>query len=141
MVCPTGVALQFSAFGLVFFLLGFPFVSLVEPEGLRWAVLFVFLFLKVVLYSSIFTGVMMLINNSCMPSERGAVNGLGQSLVAICRMLGPLCGGSIWSWSNTLAWLPCRWVAVYLVAALIANAQLWLSKQLPESLNAPLDDP
>jgi hypothetical protein len=30
---------------------------------------------------------------------------------------------------------------VYLVAALIANAQLWLSKQLPESLNAPLDDP
>ena len=50
-----------------------------------------------------FCQVMLLVNTSAPMSELGAVNGLGQTLAAAMRALGPLGGGASWSGALSLA--------------------------------------
>lgn len=50
-----------------------------------------------------FCQVMLLVNTSAPTSELGAVNGLGQTLAAAMRALGPLGGGASWSGAISLA--------------------------------------
>jgi cyanate permease len=44
-----------------------------------------------------FTAVMLQVNDSCSPKNLGSVNGLGQSLGALARAIGPGIGGILWS--------------------------------------------
>jgi MFS family permease len=46
-----------------------------------------------------FTSIFALINNGCRRRERGAANGIGQTLVSVGRSVGPLFGGIIFAWS------------------------------------------
>lgn len=52
--------------------------------------------------SIIFVTTLCFMNNSVPPSQCGRVNGIGQSLSALMRGIGPITGGAIWSWSMTL---------------------------------------
>ena len=40
---------------------------------------------------------MIMINNSVLDESLGVVNGLGQSLASLARMIGPGLGGILWS--------------------------------------------
>jgi len=39
------------------------------------------------------------INDIVIPSERALMNGIGQSIGSLARIIGPTLGGSLWSWS------------------------------------------
>ena len=41
-----------------------------------------------------------LVNNSSLPETKGTVNGIGQSLVAILRSVGPTVGSLGFAWSE-----------------------------------------
>ena len=41
-----------------------------------------------------------MVNNSSLPETKGTVNGIGQSLVALLRSLGPTVGSLSFSWSE-----------------------------------------
>ena len=43
---------------------------------------------------------MIMINNSVLDESLGVVNGLGQSLASLARMVGPGFGGMLWSIST-----------------------------------------
>ena len=42
-----------------------------------------------------------MVNNSALPETRGLVNGIGQSLVAIARSIGPTNGALLFAWSES----------------------------------------
>ena len=44
---------------------------------------------------------MVMVNNSALPETRGLVNGIGQSLVAIARSIGPTNGALLFAWSES----------------------------------------
>ena len=81
------------------------------------------------------TSVFVFINNSCYSHQRGTVNGIGQSLSSLGRMIGPVVFSFIFAWSenNQLQWPLNYYVSFYLIFFLsIANAQL--SRYLPKSI-------
>ena len=41
-----------------------------------------------------------MVNNSSLPETKGTVNGIGQSLVAIFRSIGPSAGSLGFAWSE-----------------------------------------
>lgn len=59
-------------------------------------------------HSFTFNRTMIMINNSVFDESLGAVNGLGQSMAALARTIGPAIGGLLWSIS-----LEVRHVYVY----------------------------
>jgi cyanate permease len=65
-----------------------------------WALLITCASIKNVFACMTFTAVMMQVNDSCPSRYLGAVNGLGQSLGALARAIGPALGGILWSLSQ-----------------------------------------
>ena len=84
-----------------------------------------------------FTPVFMLINGSAPQASLGAVNGLGQSLAAFSRTVGPLVGGGVWAAS--LAWGDWHHLVVYVIAAALAALTYAVSLCLRKKVNE--DDP
>jgi MFS family permease len=84
-----------------------------------------------------FTPVFMLINGSAPQASLGAVNGLGQSLAALSRTVGPLVGGGVWAAS--LAWGDWHHMVVYSIAAALAALTYVVSLSLRKKVNE--DDP
>lgn len=89
-----------------------------------------------------FTAIMVIVNNSAPPSELGAVNGLGQSLAAIARGIGPVLGGCLWTVSLVIGessqsalcpstaslWIP------FIARALVLLVAVYFGCVLPRSL-------
>jgi MFS family permease len=73
-----------------------------------------------------FTAVMIQVNHSVYEDYLGAVNGLGQSLAALARAIGPALGGMLWSMSikNHFVFLNFIGVSVLLCCCGLLNRQL-----------------
>ena len=83
-----------------------------------------------------FTCVFVLISNASTVSNRGTVNGLGQSLASIGRTVGPVFGGNTiaWSMSQNGAY-PINWMFTWHLVALLTFVLILEVRMLPESVN------
>lgn len=122
--------------------LSMPFIALLNRTVLshlsdqaHWWILWTLLplvnVLKSVFSCLAFGAVMIQVNHSVHDEYLGAVNGLGQSLAALARAIGPAIGGAMWSLST-------RHHFVYLNFIVIAVAFcvcLYLNSLLPASLD------
>ena len=111
-----------TAISVPYFLL-FPLLSNLESvhlnEYVMFAIISVCCFIRAAIGACSFTPLFMLINGSAPQSSLGAVNGLGQTLAAASRTVGPLIGGGVWS--LTIEWGEWHHFVVYaIVGALCA---------------------
>lgn len=90
---------------------------------------------------STFTCMFIFISNSCEIAVRGTVNGIGQTLVAICRMLGPTVGSIMfaWSMSNGASW-PLDYHFVWYVLAAIGMLSYYMIYRLPVAIEQSVRD-
>eukprot|EP00761_Pharyngomonas_kirbyi_P006981 gb/GECH01006990.1/.p1 GENE.gb/GECH01006990.1/~~gb/GECH01006990.1/.p1 ORF type:complete len:175 (+),score=22.50 gb/GECH01006990.1/:1-525(+) len=65
-----------------------------------WIVLVLVYSWRTVMTLVCFTAVNIIVNNSILPENRGRLNGIAQSSVALARALGPVGGASLFAWSN-----------------------------------------
>jgi len=66
-------------------------------NGVFWSCLCFFQITRTFIFITAFTSILIVLNNSATRHNRGIVNGCGQSLAALCRVLGPLAGGGMWA--------------------------------------------
>ena len=81
---------------------------------------------------------MVLINNSVVNADKGSANGLGQSLVALTRAVGPSFGSAVFAacLSLSLPWPLDAHIMFYFMAA--ASVILgFISFLMPKSINYP----
>ena len=89
-----------------------------------------------------FTSCYIFIANSCTSKSRGSINGLGQTIGAFGRMVGPVFAGNIFSFSlqNNWGWFFNQHLLFY-VLILFISATLAFSFHMPESINKRLPEP
>jgi MFS family permease len=86
-----------------------------------------------------FASVYALINNSCGPLNRGAVNGAGQSLASFTRIIAPVIGGFFFTWSiehkkvRPASMVDVR--AVFILLAVWCTLTAYVASTLPISIN------
>jgi hypothetical protein len=95
-------------------------------DRLLWLLLGSCATLKNIFACCAFTAVMIQVNDSCSHKHLGAVNGLGQSLGALARAVGPAVGGLLWSISLHTNFIFTNFLgcAVLLVICQCLNYQL-----------------
>merc|ERR1712225_187972 len=77
-----------------------PLVRYTLPnQGAMWTLLAVLCLCRSVAGQFTFSSVFALIANSVQPDVLGSVNCLGQMLVALFRMIGPVVAGPVYFWS------------------------------------------
>lgn len=91
-----------------------------------------------------------MVNNSALQETRGTVNGIGQSLVAIARSIGPSVGSLLFAWSEAngkytcnkecnlsfllgLNW-PLNYHLTFLIVSIGAIVTILVSFLLPKSI-------
>jgi len=74
-----------------------------SSSWLVWTSLIINLGLRGIMSTSIYTPIMMFINNSVPKTFMGRANGVGQSFVALTRTIGPASGGILWSLFSRIA--------------------------------------
>lgn len=120
----------------------FPFVALLNRKvlsalspswhsGILWTVLPMVTVLKNVFACFSFGAVMIQVNHSVHDEYLGAVNGLGQSLAALARAIGPALGGALWSVSTKHHFVYLN----FIVAACVYLFLLYLNQLMPPSLD------
>jgi MFS family permease len=95
-----------------------------------WAALALLMTAKAVLDVIVFTSVMVTIANSAPSHQLGAANGLGQSLAAFARAVGPVSGGLLWA-ASTQWHFPMHSWAVFVAMAAVGGVLLVVSRRLP----------
>lgn len=100
-----------------------------------WAVVLLALLAMIVSRASTFTSIMVMVNNSALPETRGLVNGIGQSLVAIARSIGPTNGALLFAWSesNGLNW-PLNYHLSFELCFVVSMIILLVSLLLPKTI-------
>lgn len=98
---------------------------------LFWGILLFVSTVKNILATTTFTAVIMLVNHTVSSEHLGKVNGLGQSLAALARAVGPAAGGALWSLSLQIHFVSLN----FLVASLALISCQYLNFSLPDSLN------
>eukprot|EP00026_Physarum_polycephalum_P005992 Phypoly_transcript_06031.p1 GENE.Phypoly_transcript_06031~~Phypoly_transcript_06031.p1 ORF type:complete len:569 (+),score=78.70 Phypoly_transcript_06031:137-1843(+) len=110
----------------------------VSPTFKFWAAMAVTLCLFWSCRQMQLTTVMQLISNSCTPKDMGAVNGLGQSIVALTRMFAPTFGSNMLAWSvsiNSYFILTSRFV--FILLSILSFIMVSVTLKLDPSLNKP----
>lgn len=98
---------------------------------IMWFLLITLCILKNVMATLSFTAVMILVNHSVVEDYLGLVNGLGQSMAALMRGVGPALGGLLWSLAIKENFVYFNFMGV---AAIFALTML-INRQLPASLD------
>ena len=98
---------------------------------LLWTILPLVTVLKSVFVCFAFSAVMIQVNHSVTDEYLGAVNGLGQSMAALARAIGPALGGALWSLSVHHHFVYLN----FIVTALAFCFCLYLNQLLPASLD------
>eukprot|EP01040_Poterioochromonas_malhamensis_P013269 gene13269-14574_t len=96
-----------------------------------WPLLLVLNILKNVFSCFSFTAVMIQVNHSAEEEYLGAVNGLGQSLAALARAIGPAIGGMLWSISTELHFIFLNFISVIFIFFLCG----YVNRLLPPSID------
>lgn len=106
-----------------------------------WAALLSLYILRQFCTQMVFSPVMTLITNSADFSDMGAVNGLGQSLVALFRSVAPAFGATILAWSFSSGYrFPLNHYAVFITMCLISLIPTVLTYWLSKTLNKPKNE-
>jgi len=113
-----------------------------HDADLMWAAAAGALALKIVLTTTSFTSIMLIINNSTRGVALGAVNGFAQSAASFVRFVGPPIGGGIFSASLVFGESLGYWRLhlAYIVVSLMALATFAYSFRLPQWTNSPEPD-
>jgi len=120
----------------------FPFVALLNRKVLLlmpsawhswilWTVLPLVTVMKNVFACFSFGAVMIQVNHSVHDEYLGAVNGLGQSMAALARAIGPALGGALWSVSTKHHFVYLN----FIVASVVYAFLLYLNQLMPPSLD------
>lgn len=117
----------------------FPYIAYAfhDQPVFLWTALSILMTMRAFLACNTFTCIFILISNSTTGSNLGAVNGLGQSFASLSRSLGPLLGGSLWSYGHTIG-LP---YASYILCGIVLLFTLWLAVIANASLEEAKIDP
>lgn len=107
-----------------------PFLFL-HARWLLWPALALAMLSKNFCSSCSFLAIMLLITNSVPPSRLGAANGIGQSMAAGARAIGPALGGMLWTISVQKSFMEMNFI---LIAVSMLLTQLFSSWFLPASL-------
>jgi len=107
-----------------------------------WILMSILIFFKVCVGQFCFASISAVISNSTPLRNVGAVNGLGQSLVALARTFSPAIAGTLLSWgfSNGRGF-PFNQYAVFILTSLLMGCITVASFLLPDSLRHPYVDP
>jgi MFS family permease len=81
-----------------------------------------------------FICIFVFINNSCYSHQRGKVNGLGQSCASLGRLVGPICGSSIFAWTTTHNHWPFNYGFIWYTISLSAICLWKLASRLPKKI-------
>jgi hypothetical protein len=68
----------------------------------EWILLSIYQIARAFLSAVTFTAICIAVANAAAPQHTGTINGASQSLAAFARTIGPITGGSLWSWSVSL---------------------------------------
>ena len=79
---------------------------------------------------------MIFINNAVLPEKMATANGVGQTLAAAARTVGPALGGLLWS-AALKAHLPGGGAVVFAVAGVMCASVLALTWLYPSSIVHP----
>ena len=124
-----------TALAIPFFVL-FPLLSNLESLDLHEYVMFGIIstccFIRAAIGACSFTPIFMLINGSAPQSSLGAVNGLGQTLAAAARTVGPLIGGGVWS--GTIDWGSSHHFVVYAIVGVLCAVTYWVGSKAEERI-------
>ncbi|KAI8924320.1 major facilitator superfamily domain-containing protein [Entophlyctis helioformis] len=84
-----------------------------------------------------FTSTFIMISNSVLSNSRGSLNGIGQTLGALGRTIGPICCGTLFSWSlqNNLG-PPLDYHFTFIVLAVLVLATWCISLLVDDSINS-----
>lgn len=91
----------------------------------RQVVLYFSMVLKAFAQCSAFTGAIIMVNAAPSPDQLGDVNGVGQTLAAFVRGIGPALGGILWAASLGLH-VPGHQFLTFAVIALVAVGNWFL---------------
>eukprot|EP00656_Telonema_subtile_P015279 TRINITY_DN17990_c0_g1_i2.p2 TRINITY_DN17990_c0_g1~~TRINITY_DN17990_c0_g1_i2.p2 ORF type:complete len:183 (+),score=41.66 TRINITY_DN17990_c0_g1_i2:1013-1561(+) len=111
----------------------FPTIAYIEDDVWTWVAIACAQLTKVVCYSSVFTSVTMMIGCACEGPYLGFANGVAQACSSAARMVAPLAGGWIWSYSLTLDSPMRQWLVFCTICVLVVVSNV-LSVKLPRSL-------
>jgi len=120
----------------------FPILNIFYDKPVEmWAIMVVFVFLKVSAGQFAFTAVSCIISNSTPLSQVGSANGFGQSLVALTRAISPAVAGTLLSWGFASSrGFPLNQYGVFLVMSFLMATIAVGSFFLPRSLDHPFED-
>lgn len=122
--------------------MSFPFIALLNNDvlvnlnrttqlWLLWPLLILINTLKNLFSCFMFTSSIIMVNHSVTDEYLGAANGLGQSLGALARSLGPAVGGLLWSLSTRYNFIYLNFIAVTVIFGL----NYYVSYLVPDSLD------
>ena len=121
-----------------------PFVPLLRSipgeSVLGWALLALIVMFRAALASTLFTCVMIMINNSTSPSNLGKANGIGQTLAALARAVGPVLGGMLWFLGQKVGQPYLPWMINFLLSIAMWLLSLFVNPSLsiPHEESFPL---
>lgn len=114
--------------------------DLVSPTML-WVLLQCWMFIKACGFSSGFTSVTILINNSAPKKVIGTINGVSQTMASLSSALAPAFAGNVFSFSlqEKRPW-PFDFHLIFYVVAMVCVVMCWMSYRLPASINHRYDE-
>ena len=94
--------------------------------NMMWGLLLAAAISKNIFASMHFTAMMIQVNDSVADKNLGAVNGLGQSIGALARAIGPALGGILWSLSVKFSMIVLNFIGacILLIICQLLNSQL-----------------
>ena len=109
-------------------LINYRFLSNWGDNGINmmWGLLLAAAISKNIFASMHFTAMMIQVNDSVADKNLGAVNGLGQSIGALARAIGPALGGILWSLSVKFSMIVLNFIGacILLIICQLLNSQL-----------------
>jgi MFS family permease len=89
-----------------------------------------------------YTAIMVIVNNSVSSKNRGKLNGLSQSFVALMRLLSPIFGNSLFAFSTKYQYtlgFPFDLHFIFYIQTILHVIVFLFCLILPQSLNAPME--
>eukprot|EP00284_Hemiselmis_tepida_P011297 CAMPEP_0174917386 /NCGR_PEP_ID=MMETSP1355-20121228/2418_1 /TAXON_ID=464990 /ORGANISM="Hemiselmis tepida, Strain CCMP443" /LENGTH=180 /DNA_ID=CAMNT_0016162467 /DNA_START=132 /DNA_END=670 /DNA_ORIENTATION=+ len=114
-----------------------PFVS----PFVLWAAIYLYMLVKAFAFSSGFTSVSLLVNNSAPKRVIGSINGMSQTCASLASAVAPAFAGNLFSLSLQMGrpW-PFDHHLVFYVVGAVSAVMLFMSFLLPESLQQRYDE-
>ncbi len=107
---------------------------------LLWACLIPILLVRHSAANLQITAVSVLINNSVPSDQKGRLNGLSQSMVALFRIAAPAAGGSLFAWSTHNTIFPFNLYFVFIIISIAYAMEALMTIGIPKSINEPMPD-